>query len=411
MFAYAMQTACPVTCGLCPTSSTGSPTGGAGGDYGGSPTGDYGGSPTGDSGGGSMYGDAAGTNCADFEFEPSQCTAANGCKLDGTACLRGRDVRPECEDVCPVGLCDNEQDATKQECSACHACHVDGAGAGGDCPYALFSTCGVSTSGGMPEVDMLCGDSCKALVDEHPNCQMDQAIATFCGSADGTTCPFTTYAACGIDVTQEHSLLHADADMMCSAACKSLVDENAVCATQLGGSRGHMCPTSSTGSPTGGAGGNYGGSPTGGGGDSSWQGGTGGSDAAVGDCAAAGMCKCKEAEAECHDNEGWTNSPDMGLACAHYKSEGFCRDGMVLEEWATGAAWNHPEVNCCACGGGKASAMCTNMDGWTNGAGANCDTYSADNFCAAGKVLEAWTVGADWNHPEMNCCACGGGRV
>ena len=186
-----------------------------------------------------------------------------------------------------------------------------------------------------------------------------------------------------------------------------------------------LCPTSSTGSPTGGAGGDYsgsatggagsddyGGSPTGGGGDSSWQGGTGGSDAAVGDCAAAGMCKCKEAEAECHDNEGWTNSPDMGLACAQYKSERFCSDGKVLEEWATGAAWNHPKVNCCACGGGdKASAMCTNMDGWTNGAGANCDTYSADNFCAAGKVLEAWTVGADWNHPEMNCCACGGGRV
>ena len=42
----------------------------------------------GSSDGGSMYGDAAGTNCSDFEFEPSQCTAANGCKLDGTACLQ-----------------------------------------------------------------------------------------------------------------------------------------------------------------------------------------------------------------------------------------------------------------------------------------------------------------------------------
>jgi hypothetical protein len=42
----------------------------------------------------------------------------------------------------------------------------------------------------------------------------------------------------------------------------------------------------------------------------------------------------------------------MGLACAQYKSEGFCSDGKVLEEWATGAAWNHPEDHCCACGGG-----------------------------------------------------------
>jgi hypothetical protein len=142
-----MQTACPVTCGLCPTSSTGSPTGGAGGDYSGSATGgagsdDYGGSPTG--GGGGDYGgsptgvaagsDAAGTNCWAYESELSQCTAANGCTLQGSACLQadaplprgsdeGRGGGRACVDAPDAGV----STATDNRITSCAAARADGA--------------------------------------------------------------------------------------------------------------------------------------------------------------------------------------------------------------------------------------------------------------------------------------------
>lgn len=45
-----------------------------------------------------------------------------------------------------------------------------------------------------------------------------------------------------------------------------------------------------------------------------------------------------------------------GMSCDGYVKQGFCASGQAVKgkEWATGGAYNHPELNCCACG--KASA-------------------------------------------------------
>jgi hypothetical protein len=94
-----------------------------------------------------------------------------------------------------------------------------------------------------------------------------------------------------------------------------------------------------------------------------------------------------------------------------YKEQGWCGGGSVQEEWTSGAHFKHPELACCACGGGSkgggGGSACEDTAGWTNGAGPGCRLYEAERWCKGGEVLEGWTTGAAWNSPETNCCACG----
>ena len=76
-----------------------------------------------------MYGDAAGTNCADFDYEPSQCTAANGCKRDeyGGFCLQA-----DAPDVGGGSACVDAPDAgvstaTDNRITSCAAARAAGA--------------------------------------------------------------------------------------------------------------------------------------------------------------------------------------------------------------------------------------------------------------------------------------------
>merc|ERR1719356_1788511 len=46
---------------------------------------------------------------------------------------------------------------------------------------------------------------------------------------------------------------------------------------------------------------------------------------------------------------------------------------------------------------------CTN-EGWT------CAGYVHMDFCPSGKP-HSWASGSNFNYPEKNCCACGGGCV
>jgi hypothetical protein len=128
---------------------------------------------------------------------------------------------------------------------------------------------------------------------------------------------------------------------------------------------------------------------------------TGSSDAD----ADTGCCACK-APVECSDTAGWSNG--QSATCETYKAEGWCRGGEVVEDWTAGAFWNHPEGNCCACGGGRdRDSTCQDTAGWSNPAGLNCAAYVAEKFCARGSVKEQWAAGAAWGNPEDNCCACG----
>jgi len=56
----------------------------------------------------------------------------------------------------------------------------------------------------------------------------------------------------------------------------------------------------------------------------------------------------------CADTRGWTNGdrPDGPLGCADYEARRYCNEGFVLvaAAWAAGAQFNHPERHCCACG-------------------------------------------------------------
>jgi hypothetical protein len=122
-----------------------------------------------------------------------------------------------------------------------------------------------------------------------------------------------------------------------------------------------------------------------------------------------GCCACPVPK-QCASTEGWSNG--FGADCDTYKLDGFCDGGEVKQAWATGAHWNHPEAHCCVCGGGAAAdSTCRDSGTWTNGAGPTCATYKAEGWCRGGKVLEAWTTGDAWNNPELHCCACGGSSV
>jgi hypothetical protein len=114
-----------------------------------------------------------------------------------------------------------------------------------------------------------------------------------------------------------------------------------------------------------------------------------------------GCCECKPELPSCVDTASWTNNNALG--CEEYAREGFCTNGAVSENWAVGSVWNHPEVNCCACGGGLSDSSCSDTAGWDNGVGPTCDTYVAERFCKGGEVLEPWATGADWKFPEQNC--------
>ena len=66
----------------------------------------------------------------------------------------------------------------------------------------------------------------------------------------------------------------------------------------------------------------------------------------------------------CADTPGWLNNPAAGPAgawnCAQYVANGGCAgthpNGKVLRADWVGAGFNNPQTNCCACGGGTVTA-------------------------------------------------------
>lgn len=147
----------------------------------------------------------------------------------------------------------------------------------------------------------------------------------------------------------------------------------------------------------------------------------------------------------CYDTPEWTNGysgcsgsgftgrdcAPGGYTCAGYETRGWCKGGQVLpgQEWTVGSDYNHPETHCCNCGGGTTPvpSNCGDTVGWTNGyedcqkndwgeeyckaGGWTCEAYAAKGWCRDGVVApgQEWSVGSDYNHPEVNCCVCGGG--
>ena len=58
----------------------------------------------------------------------------------------------------------------------------------------------------------------------------------------------------------------------------------------------------------------------------------------------------------CIDTPLWDNN--SGRRCADYSREGWCRNGMLTLTWTGGAQFNHPERECCACGKGATAMYC-----------------------------------------------------
>ena len=54
----------------------------------------------------------------------------------------------------------------------------------------------------------------------------------------------------------------------------------------------------------------------------------------------------------CRDQPGWHNGHRSGgaLDCEAYAQLGYCQHGNIIQLWASGAAFNHPERACCVCG-------------------------------------------------------------
>jgi len=50
---------------------------------------------------------------------------------------------------------------------------------------------------------------------------------------------------------------------------------------------------------------------------------------------------------------------------------------------------------------------CKDTPEFDNGTGRGCDTYIDEGWCSDGKVIESWTAGSQYKHPELHCCACG----
>ena len=65
----------------------------------------------------------------------------------------------------------------------------------------------------------------------------------------------------------------------------------------------------------------------------------------------------KQHAAPCHDTPGWRNTDVSDLSCLQYYELGFCQYGRVPRDkrWTLGAKYNFPEQNCCACGKGPGS--------------------------------------------------------
>ena len=70
-------------------------------------------------------------------------------------------------------------------------------------------------------------------------------------------------------------------------------------------------------------------------------------------------------------------------------------------------------MHCCACGKDAALATCVDTEAFTNGKGMTCADYTEKGWCEGGAVAEGaeWTLGAGYNFPETNCCACGKGAA
>ena len=60
--------------------------------------------------------------------------------------------------------------------------------------------------------------------------------------------------------------------------------------------------------------------------------------------------------------------------------------------------------------GGKQATPVQDTENWDNNANRNCASYVTSGWCANGTVLQAWTVTAQYNHPDQNCVACGKGK-
>jgi len=94
-----------------------------------------------------------------------------------------------------------------------------------------------------------------------------------------------------------------------------------------------------------------------------------------GDCcpnAQGQMLQCCHSQPVCQDAADWKNGftgcvkegfnetdgcTIGGVTCHGYELQGLCANGAIVpgKEWAHGPSFNHPEQNCCVCGGGTAS--------------------------------------------------------
>jgi hypothetical protein len=60
--------------------------------------------------------------------------------------------------------------------------------------------------------------------------------------------------------------------------------------------------------------------------------------------------------------------------------------------------------------GNQCSSSVQDTENWDNNYNHNCASYVSSGWCADGKVLQAWTVTGQYNHPDQNCVACGKGK-
>merc|ERR1712127_675773 len=64
----------------------------------------------------------------------------------------------------------------------------------------------------------------------------------------------------------------------------------------------------------------------------------------------------------------------------------------------------------CQLGGGDCDGYsCTDTPNWSNGQhGWSCTGYESQGWCCGQGACpgKEWTLGASYNHPENNCCAC-----
>jgi hypothetical protein len=86
------------------------------------------------------------------------------------------------------------------------------------------------------------------------------------------------------------------------------------------------------------------------------------------------MLDCCGSQEVCVDSVHWTNGyvdcgktglnesdgcTTGGLTCEGYVKQGFCQNQAVVDgkEWTVGGSFNHPELNCCACGKKKDASL------------------------------------------------------